>query len=146
VKTLYEGSTFTQLGLTVKTVLQDNEEEVVDVDSSRDTDDEFDRARVESMFETIAKACMLSTESSSKNGSKKGRKGGDEGLLEQVINTCSVFTNPEGDLGEDGNLTMRSSPGTHSDYEDDRDRSSFETYSDDEFDHKPSRQKKRHHV
>jgi hypothetical protein len=147
VKTLYETSTFTQLGLTVKTVLQDNVEEVVEVNSSRDADDDYDRARVESMFETIARACMLSTESS-KSGSKKGQKSGDEGLLEQVINTCSVFTNPEGDLGEEGNLTMRSSPtDNHSDYDDERDRSSFETYSDDEFEPKPRRRSsKRHHV
>ena len=147
VKTLYESSTFTQLGKTVKTVLQDNEEvNLVEADSSHiETDDESERARQESVFETIHKACLLSARSARGKNLvlKKGGKAGDESLLEQLLNSCSVFTQPEGEgMGDDPNVSLRGSADNFSDY-DDRKESSFDTFSDDEYDHKRSSRSKR---
>ena len=117
VKTLYESSTFTQLGKTVGSVLKDGKEDddgVLDGDSyHRDMDEESDRAHQESVFEAIHKACVLSTKASRDDLDSKGKnsvikkrgKGRNDSILEQVLNTCTVFANPDGDdMTDEGNV------------------------------------------
>lgn len=149
VKTLYESSTFTQLGKTVGSVLKDGKEDddgVLDGDSyHRDMDEESDRARQESVFEAIHKACVLSTKASrdeldGKNGVVKKRgKGRNDSLLEQVLNTCTVFAHPEGDdMTDEGNITLQNSTDNFSEF-DHRDQSSFDTFSEDEYEDRKRR-------
>lgn len=151
VKTLYESSTFTQLGKTVGSVLKDGKEEddgVVDNDSyHRDMDEESERARNESVFEAIHKACVLSSKSSrdemdvkGKNGMVKKRgKGQNDSILEQVLNTCTVFTQPDGDdMTDEGNITLQNSTDNFSEY-DDTAKSSFDTFSEDEYEDRKRR-------
>ena len=152
MKTLYESSTFTQLGKTVGSVLKDGKEEnddILDGDSyHRDLDEESERMRQESVFETIHKACVLSAKASrdemdgkGKNGVvKKRNKGNNESILEQVLNTCSVFTHPEGDdLTDEGNITLQNSTDNFSEYDDGK---SFDTFSDDEYDDRKRRRQR----
>lgn len=147
VKTLYESSTFTQLGKTVGSVLKDGKEEdddILDGDSYnlRELDDESERARQESVFEAIAKACVIATkpsrdevDSKSSVVKKRPKKATNDSLLEQVLNTCSVFTHPEGDdLADERSLTLHNSTeDNYSEYDNTATgESSFETYSEEE--------------
>lgn len=156
VKTLYESSTFTQLGKTVGSVLKEGKEEDDDVLESdsynlRELDDESERARQESVFEAIAKACVLSHKPSrdeldSKNGKsvvkKRGKGSKKDSLLEQVLNTCTVFAHPEGDdMTEEGNITLQNSTeDNYSEYDETATgKSSFDTFSDEEYDDRKRR-------
>jgi hypothetical protein len=159
VKTLYESSTFTQLGKTVGSVLNDGkeeEEDILDGDSYTQRDEESDRARqAESVFEAIAKACAISTKPSrdeldgkGKNGAIKKRGKGaaaKDSILEQVLNTCTVFANPEGDdLAEERHLALHNSTeDQYSEYDETATGpGSFDTFSDeDDFDERKGRRR-----
>jgi len=153
VKTLYESSTFTQLGKTVGSVLNVKEEDdgVREGDSyNRDYDEHSDKTRQESVFDAIAKACALSSKSSRDEMDGKGPgqggivkkrgKGRNDSLLEQVLNTCSVFTQPEGDdLTDEGHLTLQNSTDNFSEYDTATGKSSFDTLSEDEYEDRKRR-------
>lgn len=142
MKTLYESSTFTQLGKTVGSVLnvKEDDDDVHDNSYHRDDDEYSERARQESVFDSIAQACALSSKPSrdEMDGRGKGKnsvvkkrgKGRNESLLEQVLNTCSVFTGPEADDMADEHLTLRDSTDIPS---------SFDTLSEDDYEDRKRR-------
>lgn len=110
-------------------------------------DEESDRARQESVFEAIHKACVLSSKASrdemdgkGKNGVVKKRgKGQNDSLLEQVLNTCSVFAHNDGDdMTDEGNITLQNSTDNFSEF-DNPDQSSFDTFSEDEYEERKRR-------
>lgn len=155
VKTLYESSTFTQLGKTVGSVLnvKEDDDEIVDGDSyNRDLDEESEKMRQETVFEAIAKACVMASKPSrdemDSNGNsvvkKRGKKSNKESLLEQVLNSCSVFTHPEGDeMGDDRSLTLQNSTDNYSEYDNTATgESSFETFSEEEDYHHRERKRR----
>lgn len=109
VKTLYESSTFTQLGRTVGSALNP-ETEKFKVTAEKTTGGDPDSisgknsftdvsADNQNIFDAISRACLLSTKTSrdekEKSGKKKGKRGSKESLLDTMMNSCSAFVTPE---------------------------------------------------
>jgi hypothetical protein len=109
VKTLYESSTFTQLGRTVGSALHPETEKFKvtaektgggDPDSISGKNSFTDlSADNQNIFDAISRACALSTKISrdekEKSGKNKGKRGSKESLLDTMMNSCSAFVTPE---------------------------------------------------
>ena len=109
VKTLYESSTFTQLGRTVGSALGSPDPEkfktVVEKPNGGDSvqgNNSFTDVSVDNhnaIYDVISRACSLSTKlvRDEKSGKKKKKKDGEETFLETMMNSCSAFVSPEND-------------------------------------------------
>ena len=107
VKTLYESSTFTQLGKTVGHALHDNENEdefgpEADFESDHEKETAMDVSQDKSLFEMFAKACNLNTKTEKRR--KNGALAPKETMLDQLINSCSVFAPDEGEITDEDTL------------------------------------------
>lgn len=100
VKTLYDSSTFTQLGKTVGLALNEDDEEDDFPDESRSIPDQSDLEVVQdkSVFDILADACSPNNKKDSK---------GKETLMDQFLNSCALLVEEEKDekFGNDGEMT-----------------------------------------
>lgn len=93
VKTLYDSSTFTQLGKTVGLALNDEEEMNLPQDDTQSLNDhasELELANDKSLFDIFTDACKMS----------RRTKGGKETMLDKVINSCTLLGQEENFEGE----------------------------------------------
>eukprot|EP00522_Entomoneis_paludosa_P012283 CAMPEP_0172452888 /NCGR_PEP_ID=MMETSP1065-20121228/10415_1 /TAXON_ID=265537 /ORGANISM="Amphiprora paludosa, Strain CCMP125" /LENGTH=612 /DNA_ID=CAMNT_0013205019 /DNA_START=300 /DNA_END=2138 /DNA_ORIENTATION=+ len=123
VKTLYDSSTFTQLGKTVGLALNEDDEADLpedDTQSVPDHETENELANDKSLFDIFTEACKVS---------KTRRKDGKESMMDKFINTCAFLApeeNFEGELTDED--TLRTDTGGFS-YDD---GSTAVSYTDDE--------------
>ncbi|KAL7559512.1 hypothetical protein ACA910_010323 [Epithemia clementina (nom. ined.)] len=106
VKTLYESSTFTQLGKTVGHALNgENEDEFgpeTDFESVHDKETAMDVSQDKSLFEIFAKACSMSSKAEKRR--KNGMMTPKENMFDQLLNSCSVFAPDEGEITDEDTL------------------------------------------
>jgi len=126
VKTLYDSSTFTQLGKTVGLALNEEDDTDLPEDDTRSANDqasEMEIAQDKSLYDMFTEACKLSQ--------KKRRGGKDLSVMDKVINSCAILAvgpdeNYEGELTDED--TLRTDTGGFS-YDD---GSTAVSYTDDE--------------
>lgn len=130
VKTLYEASTFTQLGKTMGQALgieSDPDGSIDhDGDSYMDRDANMEISQEKSLFKILADACSMSTKRRDNRSKAVSQK--DNNMFDQLINTCNVFVPDEGELTDED--TLRTD--TEGAYSFDAQNRSFDSYTDEE--------------
>ena len=132
VKTLYESSTFTQLGKTVGHALHAENEDETDLESELEKDPAMDVSQEKSLFEIFAKACSIAT-----RGDRRRRNGmhgyrTEDTMLDQLINSCGVFAPDECELTDEDTLRTDTEGCYSYDETHEGNHGSFDSITDDE--------------
>lgn len=154
MKTLYETSTFTQLGKTVGSALNhpldgdhEKDEETIDKDDEETKKDvTLTQAISEggnTLFDAITEACSPSKKDREENSSKKSTKDLDqipkESILDKVMN-CSFIGGNDDDESDEDTFKSRTEEESYPEYGGNEE--SFESMTDDEEDRR--RRRRRH--